>query len=111
MQAWQYGPVIQTVYNTFRSYGGSPIHPDAAAIISDEPLTQWEKELLDEVWRVYHKASAFQLSALTHQTDSPWHTAFLEGGLRSVIPTDLIRDHYRQKVAARLRRTEAQAGE
>jgi len=102
--AWQYGPVITSLYKTFKKYGGKQI----ITLESDNergtiPMIETEeiKQLLDKVWQVYGKYSGVQLSSLTHQKDSPWYQSFDKFGQNAIIPHDMIEQHYKAKIHAR----------
>lgn len=102
--AWKYGPVVRSIYNIFKSYGKSRISSvqmdnegKIPSIIDNDVKT-----LLDKVWDIYKNYSGPQLSTLTHESGSPWDTIWnMDGGkhrLDAVIPNQLIRDYYRQKI-------------
>ena len=66
-EAWVHGPVIPSIFRTYKSYKWSPI--------DDVPLTQRVADShLQEVWRVYGTLKAFELERLTHSED-PWKQA------------------------------------
>ena len=102
--AWKYGPVVRSVYNMFKEYGKSRIssfHVDSEGKIpsvSNDNI----KTLLDKIWETYKSYSGPQLSTLTHESGSPWDTVWnVDGGkhrLDAIIPNQLIRDYYRQKI-------------
>jgi len=80
-RAWRYGPVVRSVYDEFRSFGGSPIKAyakDAAgkAYSIDERQAPELKEALDRVWQHAHRFSAVELSRITHAPDSAWSEAY-----------------------------------
>ena len=100
IEAWQYGPVIPDVYNSFRRQGVSVQTPLEGFGDELEPDTT---SLLDQVWKIYGHLSAFRLSDITHVRGGPWDLAYRLGGRFSIIPDDIIRDHYvqiRQKAQA-----------
>ena len=106
VEAWQYGPVVPSVYDRFKGYGGKqitelcPVPVPGPKIryydISDPQLT----EFLDKIWDVYKGFSGVELSASTHQEGTPWYkTWYGDGGSRrrnATIPNDLIKDHYKK---------------
>ena len=99
IEAWKYGPVIPAVYNVFRQQGiditGGAVDSDGNAF--REEFTAQELDLLEQVWQIYGSASAFDLSEMTHQPDSPWATASRENGFYASIDNDVIERHYRTK--------------
>lgn len=112
IEAWKYGPVIESLYHAFKPYGNTPL-PSSAA--TDAVFTDNEHEdirrLLDKVWEGYSKLSAAQLSTITHQPDTPWSQVYDPNQRNIVIPDELIRKHYQEKIDARKRRTEAAPAE
>lgn len=116
-QAWKYGPVIPTVYEQFKSYGGNSITQLANTItpsgqISNYPLSEPKiREFLDRIWEVYHKFTAVELSDLTHQENTPWfHVWHKEGGSEkfgAVIPNENIEWHYKQLADTNLQQASA----
>ena len=109
VQAWDYGPVIATLYHEFKDYGSGPIDdyayefsPTALEKPVIPPEDQGTIAVLNRIWEVYGKYSGIQLSNMTHAVGAPWRKA-LDGreGLRSVsIPNDLIREHFVAKAKA-----------
>jgi uncharacterized phage-associated protein len=99
VEAWRFGPVIRSLYGIFRGYGSHPISelhrnlryedPDGDngfRIAWDDPLrlelsadgAADAKRLIERVWQVYGGYSAYQLSNMTHQPGTPWHTVVRE---------------------------------
>lgn len=101
VQAWKYGPVIETLYHHFKRYGAKPIESYEADLL---PRVHFSAAvpLLDRVWEVYSKYTGAQLSTMTHQQDTPWYEVWYRRGgqneSRATIPDDLICEHYRQKI-------------
>lgn len=108
IEAWRLGPVVREVYEEFSDCGSAPIHRRAIAydVASGGPVEprvppQLEAEL-DSVWEAYkHKSDAWLVEA-THQKGEPWYTLIeaLGNNRKHRIPPDLIRNVYRDKVAA-----------
>lgn len=65
--AWQYGPVVVSVYEHYKSHGSAGINADHD-IISLKPK---EEVLFNEVFKVYGDYSAIGLMNLTHN-EMPW---------------------------------------
>ena len=108
-QAWKYGPVIISVYHDFKKYGGRQItslEPSLPSsryypIVTDTELVRF----LNRIWDVYSKFSGGQLSTLTHKEGTPWDIVWNEKGGKklenTVIPNELIRQHYKTKINER----------
>ncbi|SDR06678.1 type II toxin-antitoxin system antitoxin SocA domain-containing protein [Pseudoxanthomonas sp. CF125] len=107
VQAWKFGPVIDSLYHKLKCYGDGPITAiipmrlGAESPVIDDPNTV---SLLDSVFKSYAPYSGLQLSTLTHQADTPWYKAYIERGGRfgwgTEIPEEEIKAHYDQKIAA-----------
>jgi uncharacterized phage-associated protein len=94
IEAWQYGPVVPDVYNTFRPQGVTPQEPDARFTST---ITDADKFFLEEIYGIYGNMTPFRLSELTHESGGPWETATKWGGWYAEIPDDLIKSHYVSK--------------
>lgn len=112
VEAWDYGPVIPSLYQEFKHYGNGAITSKAARVhgsgmrffllmqgIDDYPdhnENVYAKKLLNKVWEIYGNYTAIQLSNLTHRSNSPWDKARREHGhMKNIqIPEDVIREHY-----------------
>ena len=107
IQAWEYGPVYPDLYFLVRKYGTEPLKGviksgdwdpyarDRGDEIRADGLEGDQVKLLDEVWRVYGRFEAFQLSALTHKPGTPWSEIYRDGDGRNAIIDDIkIQDHF-----------------
>jgi uncharacterized phage-associated protein len=109
VEAWEYGPVIPSLYHEFKEYGSREIPRNATdwnprteeydiipKVHSDD---RFALSLLEKVFKVYGTMSAIQLSALTHEEGSPWtETIQKYPGIKNVdIPNDLIRVYFTAK--------------
>ena len=74
-EAWQYGPVNEKVYETFKKYGRSEI-PEKEGInfLGDFDV----KETLEAIWNEFGKKTAYDLVNLTHD-QKPWRDAYSKG--------------------------------
>lgn len=106
-QAWQYGPVVPSLYQEFKEFGNSPItrrcEKFAFGTPSELPPDGEDGGLhrfLQKIWNVYGKYTGAQLSTLTHQVGTPWHDVWYNQGGKdrhgADIPNDLIRAHYQE---------------
>lgn len=106
VQAWKYGPVVNSVYHTFKWWGGSPITipSDRVRAVESDALKGVSNmdEFLHSIWKRYSHLSGVQLSTITHEEGSPWHTVWeRQGGknrVGAVIPDPLIRGYYKNKL-------------
>lgn len=84
--AWQFGPVVPSVYYEYCSYAGRPIaeYYESNINFSDERIL--EKSILK-----YGTKTANELVAMTHRKGGAWDEIYQGGiGNRRVIPFDLI---------------------
>lgn len=102
VEAWQYGPVIPSVYRAFKEYGRARITklastfslngrytmPSVVPNIADDDTRT--RSLLEEIWQVYGGKDGLYLSAVTHRDGSPWTKTPPNG----IIAQDTIREHY-----------------
>ncbi len=123
MEAWQYGPVIRTLYHEVRKYGDRPVteplkdmNPHSyeleVAEIPNDELGKEARETIAQVWGIYGRMSASQLSNLTHQTGTPWSKVMSDAGGGDIpkytyISTEAIQDHFQDLL---LKLTEDSAG-
>lgn len=111
IEAWQYGPVVPSVYRAFKSVGSGPIKEPAreyslsgTRIIAAVPeLPENARTIPQLVWNTYKNFSAAQLMALTHKAGTPWYQIYkdYDGNipLGTDIPQTLIRDFFKKKLA------------
>ncbi|MFZ9470501.1 MAG: Panacea domain-containing protein [Rickettsiales bacterium] len=101
IEAWQYGPVIPSIYHEFKRFGKEPIDEMSVSMnemtgdLSVNRINLKEgnniSKLLNLVWTYYRNYSAVELSDLTHQLGSPWDNAVKTNGYRSVLNDDDIK--------------------
>ncbi len=99
-EAWPYGPVEDELYHIFKGYRNTPItdyakswvgNEEKAFVVADK-FTSFS-DVFNKVVNKYIHFSALQLSALTHQSGTPWSITRVSN--KTTIPNDLIRDHFR----------------
>ena len=93
VQAWQYGPVVRSVYDAVKKYKSNPVQAIAGGDCMS--LSSDEEAVLDRVVRIYGKCDGVVLSAATHKKGSPWEFTWSEYGKNSDISNDLIENFYR----------------
>lgn len=80
-ETWQYGPVVRTVYDEFKSFGSRSITKYATDAIGkvyvcNEEADDTLRSVLDRVFKKYRFSSAIDLSKKTHNNkDSAWRKA------------------------------------
>lgn len=118
VEAWEYGPVIPTIYQEFKHYGKDNIKEPCRSFtfVGGEPIASPPElpcpdsnveALLNKIWEVYSKFSAFQLSNMTHIAGTPWEKRVSEIKAKQGIlpkgydiPDDLIMEYFRSKMSS-----------
>lgn len=114
IEAWQYGPVVKSIYDVAKQYGNKPIDTYLTTfvltpngwdlipnLLAPQDLQQ-TKPLLDWVWSQYGHYSGVQLSNLTHEPETPWaKTVEQHGGYlpyNTDIDSEKIRKYFSEKM-------------
>lgn len=92
IQAWQYGPVIPSVYHKYKKYGFDIIKRTNDKIT----ISKEEIESLDITLDYYGQMQAFELVMRTHN-ESPWRDAYNPNKRNITITTDSIYNFYKDK--------------
>jgi uncharacterized phage-associated protein len=110
VQAWQYGPVIPSIYHELKGVGNGPITELATypvqeggklffkvLLLRNFPETQERKnaqEIIYRVFSIYNRYSAIQLSNATHMDGTPWRQVYKEGERSVPIPNETIKAYF-----------------
>lgn len=107
VEAWQYGPVFRTLYNSLPYSGSSKIN---GLIIKDSEgkpygsdFSKTDRHTLEKVIEVYGSMGAFALSDKTHQPNTPWDTTIKTKGHYSVIENNLIQKYFQEAAERNVR--------
>ena len=107
VEAWEWGPVIPSLWKRFKKYGSDIIL--AKAVPPVIPFTPQETEILDAVWNHYGRYCGYYMSGLTHDDRSgrrtPWASCHVKGENRHI--PDSVTQHYYRKVYESMRQTPA----
>lgn len=90
-EAWQYGPVIPSVYHRYKELGNKAI--PKVDLESFDHYTQEEKRLLNDVYTAFGQYSAWALSDMTHDT-RPWK----ETNPNGIISKQLMKDYFMTQI-------------
>src|SRR6266851_8989325 len=94
-QAWQYGPVVLSLYHAIKQFGAQPVGFPIAGDADPQELSAQAQSLIAAVYRAYGHLSGVQLSNMTHQPHTPWSDAWNNAGKNAVISNSNIAEHYR----------------
>lgn len=113
IQAWDYGPVVTSLYHEFKEFGPDPVDRLARhtvlrgdSIEEEEPRLEDEyaREIVSEVWRKYGEFSGIQLANMTHRRGTPWEMVDrrFQGRIPrgATLPDELIRSGFRRELEA-----------
>ena len=113
VEAWKYGPVIPSVYHSFKHNGNSTIRQKAQIVTNETsdghltfstPVVNDEKikKILDFVWDRYKEYSTSDLIKLLHKNGTPWHFCYREGE-NIEIPNDITKFYYKSVISNALK--------
>lgn len=75
--AWAHGPVVRTVWDDYKIYGGSPI-PAPRRLNALSLFTAYQREIMERVYVYYGQYTAWKLRNMTHN-ERPWKQAWNQG--------------------------------
>ena len=104
VEAWKLGPVIPSVYHTFKYYGNDAIKETAKNFLNEseegkatlcEPILEGKdpNTIISIVWKRYGKQPASKLVEVLHQPGTPWAITYRVGENRE-IPDELTKRYY-----------------
>lgn len=97
IQAWQYGPVVPSIYHEAKYFGSAPIDRFLMAGVPANALSEYGQYLIDWLDAHYANTSTAKLADETHQRGTPWHQTY-DGSRNRVIPRHLMRDWFRAQL-------------
>ena len=106
VEAWKYGPVIPSVYHSFKQYKRENITTPTVMLYQDdngdydfktpEIKNEQDKLIVEMVWKRYHDYSDNSLVDLTHMDGTPWKVCYKEGENKEI--PDSFTELYYQKL-------------
>lgn len=75
IEAWQFGPVIPSIYHQFKKWGSNSITEVLVDRSNDLIINEEDIEFLDLVWHKFSSYTASELVELSHEAEGPWQTA------------------------------------
>ena len=110
VEAWKYGPVIPSVYHSFKQYKNLPITEKTVIAKWNSEQTDFDyctptledsqaRKIVDMVWKRYGGWTGPELVNLTHQKGTPWSICYQEN--RNIeIPDEITKLYYQKIVEA-----------
>lgn len=87
--AWQYGPVVPSVYREYKKYEDGVIPLDDSIVY--KKLSDHKMEILKEVYDIFGQFSAIRLMNMTH-SETPW----LNVGMNDIIDPKEIKKYFEE---------------
>ena len=107
VEAWKYGPVIPSVYHSFKQYKYDEIKQKTITMKEDSNgdfvfetpaiTEEQDKMVIEMVWKRYKDYSDNALIDLTHMSGTPWQVCYKEGR-NSEIPDSYTELYYKKLV-------------
>lgn len=94
IEAWQYGPVVRSVYQQFKQFKRNPITINKSLSDIAKTMSADDVELLTDVYSILSDKTASGLMEMTHQKGTPWSRTF-NPSFDKTIPIELIQDYAR----------------
>jgi uncharacterized phage-associated protein len=104
VEAWKHGPVIPSLYHSFKHHGNNPIREKCfimeydgngeGVLITPELTDVPIRKMADEVWKVYKHMSDREVVELLHREGTPWALCY-EPGKTNPIPDLYTKVFYR----------------
>ncbi|CNE16450.1 TPA: SocA family protein [Yersinia enterocolitica] len=88
IEAWMHGPVVPELYHKYKDNGTQAL--PVPADVDFSKYSDDEKELLDEVYKIYGQFSAWKLRNMTHD-ENPWKETYVEGAGSREISNDSMK--------------------
>ncbi|WP_333615541.1 Panacea domain-containing protein [Bacteroides pyogenes] len=103
VEAWKYGPVIPSVYHSFKHFGNNPIterttifegeNDGVPTIVEPALKDERERQVCGVVWDRYRGYSDNELVTLMHGVGTPWAKVY-KAGQNLPIPDEYTKAYY-----------------
>ena len=108
VEAWRYGPVIPSVYHSFKQFKANPITDKTVVMTWDEEKMEPHfhtprledkdaRKIVEMVWKRYAGMSDSSMVSLTHQKGSPWDMCYIQDR-NEPIPDEITKWYYERLV-------------
>lgn len=99
VEAWQYGPVVPSVYHETKAFRSSPVTGIGAP--SNYSFDPQEVKAMDTASRLFGSKNGVALSSLTHKQGTPWTLTWNARGKNGSISNDLIEHFYSGMISSK----------
>lgn len=107
-EAWQHGPVLYTLFNSFKRYDDQPIKSLAKRmdfhsgelVEVDEIMDEGDLKIICQYINIYTRASVSQLYEWSHVKDGPWFNTWnyqTPSNPGMIISNQEIANHFRKE--------------
>ena len=97
IEAWDHGPIVDAVYQQYKTYGDSAILTWNDSILNK--ISENEQDFLIDIARTYSRYTASALRNMTHMPNSPWDKVYEFGKYHTEIPVSLIKEYFDKNIA------------
>ena len=87
-KAWQYGPVVPSVYEEYRSYGSRYI--EEADMPDESKMSQVNTSIIEETVDRCSDRKSWELVKESHRSDGAWQKTLDDGGYGDTIQQEFI---------------------
>ena len=109
IEAWQYGPVVPSVYHALKHFGRqritSRLYEDGKYTLSEEA-----ERIVGLTWKAYGKFDGIRLSKITHDGNGPWAAVMREGLRGQQIPNEIIQGYFEDLASRAEAKTQSKEG-
>jgi uncharacterized phage-associated protein len=95
--AWKYGTVIPELYFAIRMFGSENVDPYVFKLYSGQKPNEETRNFLDRIWNKYKGFKGLELSAKTHENNTPWSIVWARNK-NGLISNEIIKDYYKDKL-------------
>jgi len=95
IEAWEFGPVIPSIYRKYSKYKASPIPYQIGGSIESK-FKKHQINFLNEFFKVFSSLSATALVSMAHN-EAPWKNAYVKGQ-NNIIDVREMKEFYRRQL-------------
>jgi uncharacterized phage-associated protein len=96
-EAWDYGPVVPSIYHKTKFYGNKPIKKDI--FICRNGLSEADERFIENIYDVLKGKTASQLVSISHIKGGAWYKKYNPKVNGIIIPQQDILEEYNEHYA------------